>query len=123
MPRSQRPEHGCMFVQAADAFHEVAWRPAVDVYRTRSGWVAKFDLAGIRVEDIQLQVQGRTLRVAGVRRDWLLEEGCHYHSLEITYSAFERTLEFPADLSRAAITTEYRAGMLLVRIQSEEESP
>jgi HSP20 family protein len=93
----------------------------VDVYRTRSGWLAKFDLAGIRLEDLQVRVQGRCLSVEGVRRDSFFEEGCHYHSLEISYSQFERQLEFPVDLSQAQISTDYQAGMLLVRIETEKE--
>jgi HSP20 family protein len=105
---------------AADVFHEVVWRPAADIYRTRRGWLAKFDLAGVLLEDIHVQVQGRRLSIEGVRRDLLIEEGCHYHSLEISYCPFERHLEFPEDLSQSRVETEYHAGMLLVRIQPEE---
>jgi HSP20 family molecular chaperone IbpA len=115
-----RSNRGCVFFHAARTYQEVAWRPAVDVYRTRSGWTAKFDLAGVRLEDIDVQVAGRCLHVSGVRKDWLIQEGCHYHSLEIAYSRFERQLEFPVDLSHAAVSTDYQAGMLLVRITLED---
>ncbi len=113
----------CLFLPAADTLREVGWRPAVDVYRTQTGWLAKFELAGVRPEDVRCTVAGRRLTVAGVRRDWLLEEGCHYHALEISYSEFERRVDFPADLDRARVTTEYRAGMLLVRVELPEERP
>jgi HSP20 family molecular chaperone IbpA len=86
-----------------------------------NGWLAKFDLAGVRPEDIRLEVQGHTLRVQGTRRDCTLEEGCHHHRLEIAYSEFERQVEFPISLEQARITTEYQAGMVLVRIQTEGE--
>jgi HSP20 family protein len=108
---------------AASAFAETSWRPAADVYRTRSGWLAKFDLAGIRPEDIRVQVEGHVLHVQGTRHDYVLEEGCHYHSLEIAYSRFERQVEFPMSLEQARITTEYQEGMLLVRIHTEGDSP
>jgi HSP20 family protein len=113
----------CFFLPAAERFREVVWSPAADIYRTRAGWLAKFDLPGVRPEDIEVQVLGPRLSVTGVRRDWLLEEGCHYHSLEISYSPFERVLEFPESLDPALIHTEYQAGMLLVRIELEEERP
>jgi HSP20 family protein len=112
-----------LFWPAAEAFHEVGWRPAVDIYRTRTGWLAKFDLAGVRPEDVHLQVRGHLLLVQGVRRDWVLEEGYCYHSLEITYSRFERQIEFPVNLEQAHLTTEHSWGMLLVRIETEGESP
>jgi HSP20 family protein len=37
--------------------------------------------------------------------------------MEIAYSRFERSVELPCNLDRADITTEYRDGMLLVRIR------
>jgi HSP20 family protein len=101
----------------------VSWQPAADVYRTATGWLVKFDLAGIRLEDIRLEASGQQLRLSGVRRDCRREAGCHYHSLEIAYSEFGRDIQFPTDLEHARITTEYEAGMLLVRIQSNGERP
>src|SRR5438477_10191507 len=121
MWRSHRCRSGCFFLPAAASFADVGWRPAADIYRTRTGWVAKFDLAGVRPEDIRLEVEGHALRIQGIRRDYALEEGFHYHCLEIAYSRFERQVEFPMSLEEASITTEYQAGMLLVRIQTEEE--
>ncbi|HLN32580.1 MAG TPA: Hsp20/alpha crystallin family protein [Gemmataceae bacterium] len=113
----------CLFTAGARSFLEAAWRPAADIYRTKTGWLAKFDLAGIRLEDIRLQACGSRLTLQGVRRDWAIEKGHCYHSMEISYSEFERHIEFPVDLENALISTEYEAGMLLVRIQTEEERP
>jgi HSP20 family protein len=108
---------------AAAGFVGAGWRPAADVYRTATGWLAKFDLAGVRSEDIRLEVEGCTLRVQGIRRDYAVEQGCHYHRLEIAYSQFERQIDFPMNLEQASLTTEYQAGMLLVRIQTQGEAP
>ena len=36
--------------------------------------------------------------------------------MEIAYSHFERALELPDDLERVRVVTEFRNGMLLVRI-------
>jgi HSP20 family protein len=110
---------GCFFLPAMEHFHDLVTQPAADIYRTRVGWLVKIDLPGVRPEDIEVRVRRRRLTVQGVRRDWLLEEGCHYYSLEISYSPFERHLEFPESLEEANIQTEYRAGMLLVRILME----
>jgi HSP20 family protein len=112
-----------MFLPASSSFREVRWRPAADIYRTGSGWLVKFDLAGVRPEDIAVRVDGRCLIIEGTRRDWLLEESPTYQSLEIAYSRFERCLELPILLERAAIETEYHAGMLLVRIRTQGEGP
>jgi HSP20 family protein len=105
-----------LFLPAAGTVHNAPWSPATDVYRTRDGWLVKFELAGVRREDIDLEVQGRRMRVRGVRRDHLPPEGCSYYQMEIAYSHFERVLDLPLDLGRADITTDYRDGMLHVHI-------
>jgi HSP20 family protein len=92
------------------------WQPSADVYRTRDGWLIKFDLAGVRPEDVMVTVRGRRVSVSGVRRDLMMEEGCSYYSMEISYNRFERSLEMPADLENAQVTLEARNGLLLVRM-------
>jgi HSP20 family protein len=101
--------------------HGTAWHPAADVYRTRDGWLVKFDLAGVRPEEVKLSFSDHRLTVEGTRRDACLEEGCSHYRMEISYSHFERSIELPYDLERARISHEYRQGMLLVRVQAEKE--
>ena len=99
------------------------WQPAVDIYRTASGWILKFDLAGVRMEDVHIHVNGRTVTVSGVRRDCLMEDvGCRHYSMEITYSRFERSIELPDDLGSSRVGVEYRDGILFVRIVHGEET-
>jgi HSP20 family protein len=95
------------------------WRPLVDVYRTRDGWLLKFDLAGVRLEDVTVSVGGRRVSVSGNRRDTVIEEGASYYSMEISYSRFERIIEMPVTLEHARITLEARDGILLVRMVME----
>ncbi len=108
-----------LFWPAARTFREPHWQPAVDVHRTRTGWLVKFELAGVRAEDITLTVRGPWLTVRGIRRDCFTEEGCRCYRMEIAYSHFERSLELPCDLDRAAVSTNYRDGLLLVQIRTE----
>lgn len=102
-----------------------AWSPPVDVYRTSEGWLVKFDLAGVRPADMQLLLSGPRLIVRGRRRDWVVDDmgSCSAYSMEITYSQFERTVELPVDLERMRLATDYRDGMLLVRLCAEEQPP
>ena len=45
------------------------WQPAVDIYRCPTGWKIKFDLAGVRPDDVQVLIADDKLIVRGVRRD------------------------------------------------------
>ena len=99
------------------------WQPAVDIYRTKFGWVLKFELAGVRMEDIHVHVSRRTVTVSGQRRDCMLEDGgCRHYSMEISYSRFQREIELPDDLHAARMAVDYRDGILTVRIAQREES-
>jgi HSP20 family protein len=111
-----------LFLPAGQSALESPWHPAADVYRGPNGWIVKFELAGVRPEDLELTVQGNRLTLRGVRRDYTALEGCCYHQMEIAYSPFERSLTLPCDLERADVTSEYRDGMLLVRIPEGESS-
>jgi HSP20 family protein len=66
-----------------------------------------------------LSVRGGRLTLRGCRRDWVTEGCYHHYTMEIAYSRFERSLELPCKLELAQVTTEYRDGLLLVRIHTE----
>jgi HSP20 family protein len=112
----------CLFLPAADTFREVLWHPAVDIHRTPYGWLVKFELAGVQPEDIDLLAQGQRLTVRGLRRDCMTEEEHRCYLMEITYNHFERTVELPCNLDQADISTDYKHGLLLVRIQTEAQA-
>jgi HSP20 family molecular chaperone IbpA len=95
---------------------EAGWQPAADVYRCQHGWLVKFDLAGVSSSDVQVQVRGRELVVSGVRHDGRIDDWQSTHRLEISYSRFERTIEFPEDVYQAKLGTEYRDGMFFVHL-------
>lgn len=100
---------------------EQDWQPPVDIYQTKWGWILKFELAGVRLEDLNVHVSMRAVSVVGIRRDYMIETGCSHYSMEITYSRFRRTVDLPEDLSGAAMRLDYRDGILFVRIRTREE--
>jgi HSP20 family protein len=100
------------------SYEPAVWKPRCDVYHGPHGWLLKFELAGVRPEDIQLSLAGRQLILRGVRRDWAIEEGGNWYAMEISYNQFERVIELPDDVEHADITSEYRDGMLLVCLKS-----
>ena len=104
----------CLFRPPADA---PGWQPLLDIYELKDGWLLKADLAGVRPDEVSVSVRGRTVTLRGIRRDSLIEEGCAHYRMEISYSAFERSIELPCEPgSKAHVDTDYRDGMLLIRI-------
>jgi HSP20 family protein len=111
-----------LFLPAAESCRDRPWCPAADIYRDRNGWLVKFELAGVRPEDIEVTVQGRRLTVRGTRRDRTALQGTQYYQMEIAYSYFERSIDLPCDLERATVTSDYRDGMLHVYIPEGGDS-
>ena len=97
------------------------WNPAADVYRTRDGWLVKLDLAGVRANDVEVTIEGPLLRVSGLRRDSICGEGVSHYQLEITYSRFEKAIQFPCSIEHATIERDYRDGLLILQLREEEE--
>jgi len=98
------------------------WCPAADIYRTLDGWIVKVDLAGVTPDDLEITLSGATLRLAGCRRDSFCREGVTYQQLEITYSRFEKTLQFPCPIEGASLMQDYRDGLLILRLRERAEN-
>ena len=95
------------------------WNPAADVYRANEGWIVKLDLAGICSDELEIEIRHKLLTIRGCRRDTHYREGLTYHQMEITYSRFEKTIEFPSPIEGAAIQQDYRDGFLIINVLSE----
>ncbi len=93
------------------------WYPAADVYQTPDGWVVKVELAGVSAEDIEIDIQGNVLYIAGCRKDRSCAAGVSYQQMEITYSNFEKTLRFPASIDNATVSHEFENGLLIITLK------
>ena len=95
---------------------EASWVPNTDVYDTDDGLVIKVELAGMRREDLELTVDGNSLRISGQRPDGCRAPNCKFIVMEINYGPFENVIELPEgyDLSRAVAC--YQNGFLRVDV-------
>ena len=93
------------------------WYPAADVYQTPDGWVVKVELAGVSAEEIEIDIQGNNLYIAGCRKDRSCAAGVSYQQMEITYSSFEKTLRFPAPIDGATIEHVFENGLLIINLR------
>jgi HSP20 family protein len=94
------------------------WNPSADVYRTDEGWVVKVDLAGVCSDDLEIEIHDSMLKISGCRRDTHYREGFIYHQMEITYSRFEKTIQFPTPIEGASLARDYSDGFLIINVRS-----
>ena len=96
---------------------ERRWCPAADVCEIREGWIVVVEIAGVRPDEIEVSVEGSVLHIAGTRRDGFYREGISYYQLEITYSRFEKRIQFPCSIDDTQLESDYRDGLLVLRLR------
>ncbi len=96
--------------------HETHWSPNTDVYLSDSGLVIKVELAGMMRENLELTVDGNSLRISGQRPDGCRAPQCKFLAMEIDYGAFETVIEVPEDCDVTRGKAVYQNGFLRVDI-------
>jgi HSP20 family protein len=109
--RSNVEEDGEQEIERAD------WTPAADVYNREHEYLIMIDLPGIEREALELSLDNDKLLVRGVRA---VEENAAQR-LERKHGRFLRRFgPLPQTVDRAAISAEYRDGVLSVRLPKRE---
>lgn len=118
------------------------WHPAVNVYEDAEQYTVVADLAGVRVEGIELLVENGVLVLTGSREAPGLAAGGstvplpaggeasgrsgprprRVHLMEIDHGRFRRAIELPGDVDVGGIEASYRCGYLWVRLPRTDRS-
>ena len=98
--------------------HRGAFSPAVDVYYAAEPprAVVRAELAGVSASEIELEIRGRELIIAGQRRPHDAEEERLYQQLEVQNGPFRRVVALGADVDADAAKASYEDGMLTVEL-------
>ena len=98
--------------------------PAVDVFYADDPprAVVHAELAGIDIEELGLEIEGRELVIAGHRRP-AEAEGRVYQQLEIDFGPFRRTIPLGADVVAEQARATYRDGILRVELPLVQPDP
>ena len=92
------------------------WLPDVDVFETQKGVVVRVELAGVRSEDVRVTVDGRTLRISGIRRVLDRSDVQRLHQMEIATGPFERRLRIAIPFERDGVNAHLANGFLTVTL-------
>jgi HSP20 family protein len=96
------------------------WQPEVNIYASLDGVEVCMDLAGVRKQDIKVEVQQRRLIVRGHRdlptSSRVGPQCSRILVMEITDGRFERILDFPMDLDMAHVEARKENGWLWISL-------
>jgi HSP20 family protein len=90
-------------------------RALADVYETEAGWHIVVALPGVRQEDLQVELEGDTLRVSG-RRAAFEPEGFRRLQGYLQGGVLERTFFVPEEVSAEHVEAQLEHGLLRLTI-------
>ena len=96
--------------------------PAVDVYEDTQKVVLKLEIPGIRREDLDIRVEGRTLTVRGERKFESEEKEENFHRIERRYGSFVRSFTLPATVDTDSIDAQSAEGVLTISLAKKAEA-
>ncbi|HEY5618583.1 MAG TPA: Hsp20/alpha crystallin family protein [Vicinamibacterales bacterium] len=95
------------------------WVPPVDLHETPDRYVLTAEVAGLRREDVQIQLREGRLTVSGTRRERAVV--CEqYHRMERGHGSFSRTFDLPAPVDAERIVADLRDGVLTIACPKAE---
>jgi HSP20 family protein len=96
------------------SFSVSVMEPAVDIYETEGHVVIIVEIAGIRDQDLELEVEGSRCVLRGERKPASQGEKRDYRQVEIGHGPFQRELLLPTTVNPDAVVTVYKDGMLQI---------
>ena len=92
--------------------HATAWIPTADVFARGGDLVLRYELAGVREEDIEIILTGGVLTMSGDRKSDLDDEQVHFYTRERSYGYFRRSVNLPEGVDGSKINASFDDGML-----------
>ena len=91
--------------------------PPLKIYEDAESLLIRAELPGVRVEDLDISIEGETLTLQGSRNHTPDEKDVSYHRREIQNGTFSRAVALPARIDTDNITAKLVDGILTVRLK------
>jgi HSP20 family protein len=96
--------------------------PPVDIYEDDHKLVLKLEVPGVKEQDLDVQVEGRTLTVRGERKFSSEEKQENFHRVEHRYGTFARSFTLPNTVDAENVKATYDAGVLQLELAKKPEA-
>lgn len=93
---------------------------AAELRESPDALLLRLEVPGLDRENLEVELLGNRLRIAGEKRYERNEERAQYHLLECAYGRFERVLPLPCEVDADRATANYRNGVLSLRLPKTE---
>jgi HSP20 family protein len=93
-------------------FSKRIWRPQMDIFETRSEIVIQAEIAGVRKEDIVIEVSNKAVKISGNRKSNNPDRTATFRLAEIQFGQFERVLYLPNVIDVEKVAANFSNGFL-----------
>ena len=90
------------------------WKPAVDIFETDAEIVVRLEMAGVRGDELRVNVDADVLRIRGVRKTPDATAVRRLHQMEIAFGPFETSIRLGIPFDRDHVTAHLEDGLLEV---------
>ncbi|MGH7270668.1 MAG: Hsp20/alpha crystallin family protein [Polyangiaceae bacterium] len=95
--------------------------PSFEVKETRSGYVFKADMPGVKDADLDVTITGNRLTVSGKREAEAQEDVDTYYTYERTYGDFTRSFTLPDGIEASSLNADLKDGVLTLEVKKTPE--
>jgi HSP20 family protein len=93
-------------------FSKRIWKPQMDIFETRNEIIIQAEIAGVKKEDIVIEVSNKAIKISGHRKTNHPDRTATYRLAEIQFGQFERVLYLPSVIDVEKVTAKYANGFL-----------
>jgi len=95
--------------------------PAVDVSEDEKGYSITVELAGVKKDDVTVEVHENVLSIRGEKKSEREEKKDKTHWIERTYGSFSRSFTLPPSAVSEELKASFKDGVLSIEIPKKEE--
>lgn len=96
------------------------WNPSVDIFETENELILHADLPGVKMDDIDIQMENGTLALKGERKFEQNESHKGFHRIERSYGSFVRYFSLPDTVDTEHVRAEFSQGVLTITLPKKE---
>jgi HSP20 family protein len=96
--------------------------PPVRITGKNGNIIIRAEVPGMKLEDFNITMAGRNLRISGVKKVQHQEETSCIYCMERPAGEFNRLIFIPADIDSDKVKATYRNGMLKITLTRKENN-
>jgi HSP20 family protein len=104
------------------ACKDCGWVPQMDMYETATEVVIWAELAGVKKENLEVEINAKAVRIHGLRKETSKDPKGTYRLAEIRYGKFERVLYLPARVDVDVVSSSFKDGMLTIHMAKQQSN-